>query len=578
MQRGPALAVLLLVLSVFSFPTFLNGIIPPVSAASGGFSFAASGDMGSGLAVGTSANNLNRLVSANPNFFLGLGDFSYDPSVTGDVWCGQFKTKFSNIEILSGDRDTGGHSSTFGETHSYERYVNGCPFTLGTPIVCGPIEGDCYGKEYFFDYPAVNPIARFIFAAPKLYNITGVCTQPPNCSSGTGQPCTDQYGCWQYNANDAHFNWTANAIDNARAKGIGWVIVATHKLCISSGDATCSMGIAFFNMLVQKKVDLIIQAHDNAYERSKQLAFNPTTCPKIATDGSGWAVYNSGCVVDNGLGNYTRGVGSIVVVQGAWINDLYTVNGSATHSQNIAEAPYFAKLMGKNTAGSGLGFTRFTVSTNSIDVQTYFSGAFQDKFSVTTGLNPVPSISWSPLVPQIGQTATFTGTATGGQSPYTFTWNFGDGNGASGATVTHSYSSANYFNVTLTVVDSTGRTGASHRVIALGSWNSGVACSPTLTTIEQILGKVSIQRKPSDPTSVGADYSGAGFKIAGNQPFGSSPTNWPFSKRSLQPPCLVNGIPTFVELHNVSLTVPPSVATYDCRTSYDQSNGAAVFP
>jgi hypothetical protein len=267
MKRAVPAAIILVTLSVFSFPTFLNGIVPPAKAASTSFSFGASGDMGS-LTATSSASNLNQLVTANPNFFLGLGDFSYDPSVTGDTWCAQFKAKFSNIQIVSGDHDTGGHSATFGETHSYERYVNGCSLTLGVPIVCGPVEGDCYGKEYYFDYPAVSPIARFIFAAPKIYNITGVCTQPSNCSSGTGQPCTDQYGCWQYNANDAHFNWAANAIDDARTNGIGWVIVATHKLCISSGDATCSMGIAFFNMLVQKKVDLIIQAHDNAYERS----------------------------------------------------------------------------------------------------------------------------------------------------------------------------------------------------------------------------------------------------------------------------------------------------------------------
>jgi len=491
MRRAVPVAILLMTLSVFSFPSFLNGIVPPANAVSTGFSFSASGDIGS-LTLSTSVNNLNRLQTVNPNFFLGLGGFSYDPSVTGGVWCGQFKSKFNNIQILSGDRDTGGHSSTFGETHSYERYVNGCSLDVGVPIVCGPVEGDCYGKEYYFDYPAVNPIARFIFAAPKIYNITGVCTLSPNCSSQTGQPCTDQYGCWQYNANDLHYNWIANAIDNARSKGIGWVIVATHKLCISSSDSTCSMGIAFFNMLVQKKVDLIIQAHDNAYERSKQLAFNPTTCPKMTTDGSGYAVYNSGCVVDAGTGNYTRGAGSVVVVQGAWIDDLYGVGNSASNTQNVAEAPYFAKLMGQNTAGNGLGFTKYTISAGSIDVQTFFSGTFSDKFSLTTGLTPVPSATWSPLVPQIGQIVTFTGTATGGAGPYAFTWDFGDGSGATGSTVSHSYSSANYFNVTLTASDSANRVGSNHSIIALGSWNSAVPCSPTQSTIEQVIGKVSI--------------------------------------------------------------------------------------
>src|SRR6266436_5191431 len=96
MRRLPP-AIVLLILSLFSFPTFLNLIVPAANAASAGFSFAASGDMGS-LTVSNSVNSLNRLATANPNFFLGLGDFSYNQSVTGDTWCSQFKSMFSNIE------------------------------------------------------------------------------------------------------------------------------------------------------------------------------------------------------------------------------------------------------------------------------------------------------------------------------------------------------------------------------------------------------------------------------------------------------------------------------------------------
>ncbi len=290
--------------------------------------------------------------------------------------------------------------------------MNGCPFNLGVPIVCGPVQGNCYGKEYYFDYPTINPVARFIFASPKIYNITGVCTSSPNCSSQTGQPCTEQYGCWQYDANDIHYNWAANAIDNARAQGIGWVVVATHKLCMSSADATCSMGISFFNMLVQKKVDLIIQAHDNAYERSKQLALNSGSCPKIATDGNGYVVYNSGCIVDSGLGNYTRGLGSVVIVQGAWVNDLYGVNASASAPANVAEAPFFAKLMGKNTPGNGLGFTKYTISASRIDVQTSFSGNFSDSFSISNGSGPFPLSPWPALVANPGT----------GEKEFKFAW------------------------------------------------------------------------------------------------------------------------------------------------------------
>src|SRR5207249_5202101 len=113
-------------------------------------------------------------------------------------------------------------------------------------------------------------------------------------------------------------------------------------------------------------------------------------------------------------------------VRGAMMEELYGVVNGASNTQNVADAPYFAKLMGHNTAGNGLGFTKYTISAGSIDVQTYFSGTFSDKFSLTTGLTPVPSATWSPLVPQIGQIVTFTGTATGGVGRYSFTWDFGD--------------------------------------------------------------------------------------------------------------------------------------------------------
>src|SRR5439155_283766 len=164
----------------------------------------------------------------------------------------------------------------------------------------------------------------------------------------------------------------------------------------------------------------------------------------------------------------------------------YGVNASASTPANVAEAPYFAELMGKNTPGNGLGFTKYTVSSTRIDVQTSFSGGFSDSFSIANGANPIPVASWSPLAPQIG--------------------------------------------------------------------------------------------KATNPSSIGADYSGGGYELAGNLPYGSNPDNWPYSKRALQPPCTVNGVPTFVELHNVTLTAAPSVATYDCRNYYNSVNGGTLFP
>src|SRR6266699_2950890 len=73
------------------------------------------------------------------------------------------------------------------------------------------------------------------------------------------------------------------------------------------------------------------------------------------------------------------------------------------------------------------------------------------------GTSPPPTLSasfmYSPSSPQIGQTVSFTGSASGGTLPYSFSWSFGDGSTGTGSPVTHSFSSAGTLTVALTVKD-----------------------------------------------------------------------------------------------------------------------------
>src|SRR5207237_8604116 len=124
----------------------------------------------------TVGNNRARLSSSGMGFFLGLGDLSYNSSLTGDVWCSQFKAKYSNIEIIPGDHDTGGHNSTtFGETHSYERYVSNCPLTLRVPIKCGPGAGGVFPEEFYLRLSRTHSLASFVFANPQSHTKLRVC-------------------------------------------------------------------------------------------------------------------------------------------------------------------------------------------------------------------------------------------------------------------------------------------------------------------------------------------------------------------------------------------------------------------
>jgi len=60
----------------------------------------------------------------------------------------------------------------------------------------------------------------------------------------------------------------------------------------------------------------------------------------------------------------------------------------------------------------------------------------------------------SSSLPQVGETVTFTASATGGTSPYTYAITFGDGVSGTGSITTHAYSIAGSYTVDLTVTDS----------------------------------------------------------------------------------------------------------------------------
>ena len=84
-----------------------------------------------------------------------------------------------------------------------------------------------------------------------------------------------QYGSssatpWSYKSGTTHYTWTKNAIEGGKAKGL-WVVVGMHEYCTSMVNYPCVVGSDIMNLMLQEKVDLLFQAHDHAYARSKQL-------------------------------------------------------------------------------------------------------------------------------------------------------------------------------------------------------------------------------------------------------------------------------------------------------------------
>ena len=91
----------------------------------------------------------------------------------------------------------------------------------------------------------------------------------------------------------ANCNWLKARIDEAKAQGL-WTVVATHKVCITMGSLSCEIGANLLNVLIGRKVDLVLQGHDHGYQRSKELALG-TGCTAVSAN-----AYNAACVVDDG--------------------------------------------------------------------------------------------------------------------------------------------------------------------------------------------------------------------------------------------------------------------------------------
>jgi outer membrane biosynthesis protein TonB len=341
---------------ILLLPLIPNNFVPHLKAATMGqyiqsqspstsFSFTAGGDIGGNSNTSTA---LDLIAQSGSQFDLALGDLSYSEISPESAWCSYVQSRVGStfpFELISGNHDDGGEV----QDGLIDNFTQCLPDRLGAV--------GTYGKEYYFDYPAASPIARFIMISPDLTFTNG--------------------GAYSYGAGTDHYNWVSNTIDNARAAGIKWVIVGMHKVCISMGTAPCEIGNDLFNLLVSKKVDLILQAHDHSYQRSKQLALNSTTCTAIQAE-----TYNSNCVVNDGsTGNYTEGAGPVDVIMGTIGEGLFDLDPTD------GDAGYFAKWMGNNINPTN-GLTKFTLSSDQLTVSANFIGStapnnFSDSFTIT---------------------------------------------------------------------------------------------------------------------------------------------------------------------------------------------------
>jgi len=108
----------------------------------------------------------------------------------------------------------------------------------------------------------------------------------------------------------------------------------------------------------------------------------------------------------------------------------------------------------------------------------------QQTITVTSPPPPPPSLAASFTEslssPIVGQTISFTGSASGGTSPYSYAWNFGDSSTGSGSSVSHAYQAAGAYTVVLTVTDTAGHlASASNTVTVTSPLSANITYSPS---------------------------------------------------------------------------------------------------
>jgi PKD repeat protein len=369
---------------------------------------------------------LTRVGAIKPDLHLALGDLSYGVTGAEQAWC-DFVTSRTTpgfpFQLIAGNHESNGLNGNINDFAAC--LPNQLPGAIGS-----------YGRQYYVDVPQVNPMVRFILISPGLQFSDGV---------------------WDYSAGTARYNWTAAAIDGARAASIPWVVVGMHATCISVGQYGCVAGTGLTNLFLSKKVDLVLNGHEHLYQRSKQLA-TATGCTGLQP-----GTYNPSCVRDSD-DVLDKGAGPVLATAGTGGRSLRNINAADS------EAPYFKALSGLNSSPSfGLLDLQFTSTTlNASFVAT--TGSFTDAFSIgPPGTNTPPTARFTNACNAL--VCSFNGSTSSDAdgSIAGYAWDFGDGTTGSGASPSHTYATAGNYDVTLTVTDDKGATGAVTRTISVSS-------------------------------------------------------------------------------------------------------------
>jgi hypothetical protein len=290
-----------------------SALSPPSSSPS--VRFTASGDFSASPA--TSAV-LSDIAASGSDLHLAVGDLSYGKTGEEDRWCDFVTARVGDafpFQLLAGNHESdgeNGHIDTFAEC---------------LPNRLPGLEGE-YGRQYFVDVPQDDPLMRLILISP-------------------GVPFDD--GVDKYGEGSEEYDWTATAIDEARDARIPWVVVGMHMPCLSVGRYGCGAGADVMNLLVEKRVDLVVSGHEHTYQRTHPLTTREG-CVRIRPDR-----FDGDCIADANS-EWAQGEGTVFVTAGTGGVELRDINrfdsewGYMAAAAGFNESPTWGSLSVEVTA------------------------------------------------------------------------------------------------------------------------------------------------------------------------------------------------------------------------------------
>lgn len=384
--------------------------------------FTAAGD----FAASTNARAvLGTIGQIDPDLTLALGDLSYAATGAEQAWC-DLVTGYvgagSAFELVAGNHESDGINGNINDFSAC--LPNQLPGLVGT-----------YGRQWYVDVPAADPLVRFVMVSPGL--------NFPD-------------GAYTYTAGSPRYTWTAAAIDGARAAAIPWVVVGMHKPCLSIGQYGCDSGADLNNLLVAKRVDLVLSGHEHLYQRTKQLALSDA-CPSLVP-----GTADTDCIADADA-DLAKGAGTVFATVGT--------GGIAQRPvvPDDPEALYFAAASGLDTATWGVLDVQVTATTLTAGFVRASGGTFTDAFTIGQAGPPQnipPTASFTAQCTELDCTVDASGSSDPDGTIASYGWDFGDGATASGMTAGHQYATSGTYTVTLTVTDDDAASGSTTRTVS----------------------------------------------------------------------------------------------------------------